>query len=58
MNFLYCFDSKFNLQAINSINSLINKSKSLEIKVFVIHDNPSTFQKLVKKYLSEYEYIF
>ncbi len=58
MNFLYCFDSKFNLQALNSIMSIIKNNKNKEIKIFVIHDNPNSFKKLVNEYLNEYKEIF
>lgn len=57
MNFLYCFDNNFNLQALNSINSIINKSKSKNLSFYIIHDSPSDFADLIEKYLSEYKNI-
>ena len=57
MNFLYCFDNNFNLQALNSINSIINKSKSKNLNFYIIHDSPSNFSDLIEKYLSEYKNI-
>ena len=54
MNFLYCFDNNFNLQALNSINSIINKSKIKNLNFYIIHDSPSNFSDLIEKYLSEY----
>lgn len=58
MNFLYCFDNNFNLQALNSIMSIINNNKNHKTKIFVIHDDPASLQKIIKKYLNDYEEIF
>ena len=57
MNFLYCFDNNFNLQALNSINSIINNSKSKNLSFYIIHDSPSDFSNLLDKYLSDYKNI-
>ena len=57
MNFLYCFDNNFNLQALNSINSIINNSKSKNLSFYIIHDSPSDFSNLIDKYLSDYKNI-
>ena len=58
MNFLYCFDNNFNLQALNSIMSIINNNKDHKTKIFVIHDDPASLQKIIKKYLNDYEEVF
>ena len=44
LNFLYCLDENYNLQALNSINSLLNNCKN-QINLFVIHKNPISFEK-------------
>ena len=47
MNFLYCFDENYNLQAYNSINSfVINLNEKSNF--FIIHKSPSTFEKYLK----------
>ena len=48
MNFLYCFDSNYNLQALNSINSLLSKSNQ-KYSIYIIHENPSTVQEKIEK---------
>lgn len=48
MNFLYCFDSNYNLQALNSINSLLSKSNQ-KYSIYIIHENPSTVQEKIDK---------
>lgn len=48
MNFLYCFDTNYNLQALNSINSLLSKSNQ-KYSIYIIHENPSTVQEKIKK---------
>ena len=58
MNFLYCFDEKFNLQALNSVKSVIDNSTRTNTKFFIIHDNPETFQKLIKKHLNNHQQRF
>ena len=54
MNFLYFFDNNFNLQALNSINSLIKNSKNKNLNIYIIHDTPDTFLKIIDKYLSKH----
>ena len=44
MNFLYCFDNNFNLQALNSIMSIINNNKDHKTKIFVIHDDQQVYK--------------
>lgn len=47
LNFLYCFDENYNLQALNSINSLLSNCDE-KVNIFIIHKNPLTFQKYLK----------
>ncbi len=42
MNFLYCFDSKYNKQAFNSISSILRNTNNEHI-FFIIHKQPKTF---------------
>ena len=42
LNFVYCFDENYNLQALTSINSLLIKT-SKKINLYIIHENPETF---------------
>lgn len=49
MNFLYCFDSKYNLQAINSISSLL-RNVSEEHTFYIIHKKPTTFTHYLEKF--------
>ena len=48
MNFLYCFDSNYNLQGLTSINSLIGQSDT-KLSIYVIHENPSSITEQIKK---------
>ena len=48
MNFLYCFDSNYNLQGLTSINSLIGQSDT-KLSIYVIHENPSSIREQIKK---------
>ena len=57
MNFLYCFDNNFNLQALNSINSIIKNSESENINFYIIHDSPKTFTKILDNYLPNYKHL-
>lgn len=50
MNFLYCLDKNYNIQAFVSIYSLL-ENISTEINIFIIHKDPKTFQKYKKKLL-------
>ena len=47
-NFLYCFDSNYNVQAAVSIHSILEKLNE-NINVYIIHDKPKTFEKFVTK---------
>ena len=44
LNFLYCFDENYNLQAFTSINSLLENINS-KINIYIIHKSPSSFSK-------------
>jgi lipopolysaccharide biosynthesis glycosyltransferase len=55
MNFLYCFDNNFNLQALNSINSVIRNSENDDINFYIVHETPDTFLKIIDKYLPKYK---
>jgi len=48
MNFLYCFDNNYNIQASLSIHSLL---EHLETKadIHIIHKDPASFSKLLQK---------
>lgn len=48
LNFLYCLDEKYNLQALNSINSLLENS-SEKVNLYIIHKNSFAFEELIKK---------
>tara|TARA_Y100000816_G_scaffold208839_1_gene154659 strand:+ start:24934 stop:25845 length:912 start_codon:yes stop_codon:yes gene_type:complete len=51
-NFLYCFDSNYNVQATVSISTLLEKYDS-EVNLYILHDNPRLFKKYktkLKKY--------
>ena len=59
LNFVYCFDENFNIQALTSINSLLNKL-SVKANIFIIHKNIETFNdelKLIKNH-SNLEHVF
>ena len=50
LNFLYCFDSNYNIQTIVSIYSLL-KSVSEKINIFIIHQSEETtefYQKILE----------
>ncbi len=49
INFLYCFDNNYNLQANNSISSLLENA-SEPISIYIIHENPSTFEIYIDKF--------
>ncbi len=48
MNFLYCLDKNYNIQAFVSIYSLL-ENVSTKINIFMIHKDPKTFKKYKKK---------
>ncbi len=52
LNFLYCFDANYNLQARNSIISLLDKSLK-EVSIFIVHQNPTSFEE-IKKEIAEH----
>lgn len=59
LNFVYCFDENFNIQALTSINSLLNKL-TVKANIFIIHKNIETFTeelKLIKSH-SNLEHVF
>ena len=47
-DFLYCFDSNYNQQALTSIFSLLDNTSS-KINLYIIHNDPTTFkiQKII-----------
>ena len=47
INILYCFDENYNLQALTSINSLLDEV-SEKVDIYIIHNNPDTFNSLSK----------
>ena len=47
-NYLYCFDSNYNIQASCSIYSLLKHNKS-KVNIFIIHKNPESFKKYLSK---------
>lgn len=47
-NFLYCFDSNYNVQATVSISALLEKYDS-EVNLYILHDNPILFEKHTAK---------
>ena len=47
LNFVYCFDDNFNLQASASIRSLLDKITK-KANIFIIHKNIASFNKLKK----------
>jgi len=50
-NILYCFDNNYNYQALNSITSLL-KHTDEKLNIFIIHEHPKKFLKILKKYLN------
>jgi len=46
-NFLFCFDSNYNTQALVSINSLLNKV-SQPVNIYIIHDDRKTILQSIK----------
>jgi lipopolysaccharide biosynthesis glycosyltransferase len=53
LNFVYCFDDNFNLQALTSIKSLLNKITK-KANIFIIHKNIESFKKM-SSFISEHE---
>ena len=44
LNILYCLDENYNIQASNSIFSILENT-SENINIYIIHKNPESFQK-------------
>ncbi len=55
INLVYCFDENYNIQANNSINSILEHIAE-KINIFIIHKNPDTFSAYLEK-LKENKYI-
>ena len=53
LNFVYCFDDNFNLQAITSIKSLLDKITK-KANIFIIHKNIESF-KHISSLISDHE---
>lgn len=53
LNFVYCFDDNFNLQALTSIKSLLNKITK-KANIFIIHKNIESFKKM-SSFISDHE---
>jgi len=48
MNFLYCFDNRYNVQGAVSIYSLLSNLNE-KVDLHIIHNNPKSFEKFTKK---------
>ena len=53
LNFVYCFDDNFNLQALTSIRSLLNKITQ-KANIFIIHKNIESFKKM-SSFITDHE---
>ncbi len=53
MNLLYCLDSNYNVQGLNSINSILEKVNK-KLNFYIIHNSPYKFEQMVKE-LSSYK---
>jgi len=51
LDILYCFDENYNKQAGSSISSLASKVDE-KINLYIIHENPESFESIEKKLLS------
>ena len=49
MNFIYCLDKNYNIQALMSFFSL-NKVTSEKINIYIAHNQPSSLNKEINKY--------
>ena len=47
-NYLYCFDSNYNIQATCSMYSLLTNNTE-QLNIYIIHKEPNTFRKYQKK---------
>ena len=52
MNFIYCLDKNYNIQALMSFFSL-NKVTSEKINIYIAHNQPSSLRKEINKYRFE-----
>ncbi len=50
LNYLYCFDKNYNLQALTSIYSIINQSKE-KANFFILHNEPESLKPILSKVL-------
>ena len=57
MNLLYCLDSNYNIQGLNSINSILDKVNK-KLNFYIIHNSPYKFEQMVKKLSSYKEHNF
>ena len=46
-NFLYCFDTNYNIQGLISMTSLLNNLDS-KINIFIIHNDPDSIKKNIE----------
>ncbi len=53
LNFVYCFDDNFNLQALTSIRSLLDKITK-KANIFIIHNNLKSFNQ-ISNLISEHD---
>ena len=53
LNFVYCFDDNFNLQALTSIKSLLDKITK-KANIFIIHKNLKSFNQ-ISNLISEHD---
>ena len=52
INFLYCFDENYNMQALTSIYSLLNNSNE-KINISILHNKPESFKKIYLKFINK-----
>ena len=57
MNLLYCLDSNYNIQGLNSINSILDKVNK-KLNFYIIHNSPYKFEQMVKELSSYKEHNF
>lgn len=53
LNLLYCFDSGYNIQTFVSINSFIKNLKEFKFNIYIIHQNPTSFNEYSNIILKE-----
>jgi len=49
INLLYCFDEGYNLQTFSSIYSVSKNIKNCNLRIYIIHKNPKTFENFIDK---------